>query len=177
MKTTSQESLGSEIVDLTIPEENKELTSIQVAAYEAAQLELDNAKKDLEGKKYYSDLSPEDAKILQNFLLNDATWKFTESLGIREVNREITESLKKKGGKLFMGATAFEAMYFYLSRVEGTGEKVLSSSIPDLETYLRLLKGINAVRASMGEDNKKVQHLEYVAASRSEGLEPAAESA
>jgi hypothetical protein len=167
---------GTEVVDLTKPESPYVLSDIQVAAYEAAQKELEDAKKEIEGKKYYSDLSAADAIVLQNFLLNDATWKFTESLGIREVNREITESLKKKG-KLFMGATAFEAMYFYLSRVEGAGEKVNSSAIPDLETYLRLLKGINAVRSSMSEDNKRIQHLEYVAASRGEGLEPADEVA
>lgn len=169
MKTTSE---GAEMVDLTQPEPVLELTEVQKAAYLSAEKELAEAKKELENKKYYSDLSTEDAKILQNFLLNDATWKFTESLGIREVNREITESMKKKG-KLFMGATAFEAMYFYLSRVEGTGEKVTSTAIPDLETYLRLLKGINAVRSEMNADNKKLQHLEYVTASRSEGLEPA----
>jgi hypothetical protein len=50
-----------------------------------------------------------------------------------------------------------------------------AKSIGDLETYLRLLKNINAARSSVAEDNKKLQHLEYVAASRSEGLDPAEE--
>lgn len=152
-----------------------QLTDAQVKAYEAAQAEVDAFRKEMETKKYFADMSESDIKVLQNFLLKDAPWKFTESLGIREVNKEIEESLKKKG-KLFMGATAFEAMYFYLSKVEGTGEKVTASSIADLETYLRLLKNINAARSSVAEDNKKLQHLEYVAASRSEGLDPVEET-
>jgi hypothetical protein len=155
--------------------ESVQLSDVQAKAFEQAQSELEEFRKEMETKKYFSDMTEKDIKILQSFLLNDAPWKFTESLGIREVNKEIKESLEKKKGKLFMGATAYEAMYFYLSRVEGTGEKVTAKSIGDLETYLRLLKNINAARSSVAEDNKKLQHLEYVAASRSEGLDPAEE--
>lgn len=150
-----------------------QLSDVQVKAYETAQAELDAFRKEMETKKYFADMTEKDIKTLQAFLLNDAPWKYMESLGIREVNKEIQESLAKSKGKLFMGATAFEALAFYLSKVDGTGEKVTAKSIGDIETYIRLLKNINAARASVGEDSKKLQQLEYVAASRSEGLDPA----
>lgn len=153
--------------------ETVHLNDAQLKAYEQAQAEVDTFREEMETKKYFSDMSEEDTKVLLNFLENDAPWKYTEALGIREVSKEIKESLAKKKGKLFMGATAYEAVAFYLTKVEGNGQTVTAKSIGNIETYLRLLKNVNSARASVAEDNKKLQHLEYVVASRSEGLDPA----
>lgn len=148
-----------------------ELSDVQKQLFEEAQKDLDNFVKDLSSKKYYVELKKEDVKILQNFVQNDAKWKFMESLGIGEVSRELESSLDKTG-KAFIPAAAIEAIYYYLSKVEGIGQKVDSNAIKDVETYLRILKAINVSRNSVSVDAEKQKHLEYVLACRAEGLDP-----
>jgi hypothetical protein len=162
---------NQESVDLTGEFKPVELNDIQLSALKQAQDELDNLKKELEEKKYYSDLSDKDGKILIKFLEEDAQWKFMECLGINEVSKAINSSIDKSK-KIFMGATAFEALYYYLSKVEGTGKKVNSKSIGDVDTYMRLLKAVNTVRAAASLDNEKLKELEFVVAARAEGIEP-----
>ena len=103
------------------------LTEIQQEAYALAEKELDAYREELTTKKYLVDLKKEDIKTSIDFMNNDAQWKFTESLGIGEVTKDLETSLKKNG-KIFISAVATEALYYYLSKVEGTGKKVNCSS-------------------------------------------------
>jgi hypothetical protein len=103
---------------------------------------------------------------------NEAPWKFTESLGIKEVQKELDAC--QKSGKLFMNAISYEALYFYLSKMEGKGEHVVSEAIKTLDEYLEILKSINVVRNVIANENEKLKHMEFVVASRAEGIEPEA---
>ena len=94
-----------------------------------------------------------------------------ESLGIGEVSKHLSNSIDKKG-KVFINAIAIEALHYYLSKVEGTGNKVDSSAISTVDTYLRLLKAINGVKNAINIDNEKRKELEYIVTCRSEGLDP-----
>jgi len=146
------------------------LNQIQKEAYEQAQLELDKFKKDLETKKYLVDLKLEDIKKLEGYISKEAAWKFTEALGIREVVNELGVCVTK--GKLFMSAISIEALYFYLSRIEGAGDTVNSKFIESVDTYLTILKNINIVRNVIAQENEKLKEMEFITASRREGIDP-----
>jgi len=150
---------------------NISLSEVQQQAFKVAQEELDKFDKELETKKYLVDLNKADVLILQNFISVDAKWKFMESLGIGEVIKNLAQSVDKNG-KVFINAVALEAIYYYLSKVEGTGSKVDSESIGDVETYLKLLKAVNSARNGVSKDNEEKKRLEYILACRAEGLDP-----
>jgi len=147
------------------------LTDIQQEAYEKADKELQEFNKEIETKKYLIDLTKDEGTILLNFIVNDANWKFTESLGINEVIKNLQETIKKSGSVLLTG-TAIEAIYFYLSKVEGVGQKVNSSSIKTVDVYLKLLKALNITRNKVAVDVEKQKQLEYISVCRAEGVEP-----
>lgn len=147
------------------------LTEVQQEALKNAQEKLDAFNKELETKKYLVDLSKEDVDILVKFITEDAKWKFMEALGIGEVKKELDKSVDKSG-KVFITAVAIEAIYYYLSKVEGVGSSVDSPAIGTVEKYLKILKGINSARGSVGIDNEKKKQLEYNLACAAEGLDP-----
>jgi hypothetical protein len=148
------------------------LTDVQREALENSQKELEAYRADLETKKYLAEVKADGVKALLEFMKTEAPWRFTESLGIKEVQKELETCVKN--GKLFMNAISFEALYFYLSKMEGKGETVTSRAIPTLDMYLDLLKSINVIRNIISAENEKLKELEFVVASRAEGLEPAA---
>ena len=145
------------------------LTDIQLKAYEEAQAALDKYRSELETKKYLVDLKGQDLKDVLNYMRTEAPWKFTEVLGVKEVIAELEACVKKD--KLFITAASLEALYFYLSRVEGKGANV-NGCIGDIEKYIKILKGINAVRNVISSENEKLKEMEFIAASRREGIEP-----
>jgi len=159
---TATESQDSQII---------QLSEIQVNAYNEAAKKLNDFTAEMETKKYYVELTASDIDVLQGFIKNDAKWKFTESLGIGEITKQLETSVDKSG-KILISAVAIEAIYYYLSKVEGKGQTVDSSSIGNVETYLKLLKGINLARTGINADNEEKKRLEYVVACRAEGLDP-----
>jgi hypothetical protein len=148
------------------------LSDVQREALAKAQMELDTFRAELETKKYLADVDAKGIQALAGFMKNEAPWKFTESLGIKEVQKELDAC--QKSGKLFMNAISYEALYFYLSKMEGKGEHVVSEAIKTLDEYLEILKSINVVRNVIANENEKLKHMEFVVASRAEGIEPEA---
>jgi hypothetical protein len=149
------------------------LTDIQQEAFKEATAELEAFKAELETKKYFMDLTKAEIQILRGFITEDAPWKFMESLGIGEVDSQLSKSVEKNG-KAFINAVTIEAVYYYLSKVEGVGKKVNSPNIGTVDVYLKLLKATNGVRNAVTADNEKLKNLEYIVACRSEGIEPEA---
>jgi hypothetical protein len=150
------------------------LSAIQQEALEKSTKELEAYRKELETKKYLADIGKTGIDALVNFIKLEAPWKFTESIGIKEVYTDLL--LCAKNGKLFLNALAFEALYFYLSRVEGKGLTVSSSAILTVDEYLDILKNINIVRNVIAQENEKLKGLEFIVASRAEGIEPESEA-
>jgi hypothetical protein len=148
------------------------LTDVQAQALEQAQKDLENFRSELETKKYLADVTGETIKSLLQYVTDEAPWKFTESLGIKEVQKELETCAKN--GKLFMNAISYEALYFYLSKIEGKGQKTNSEAITSLDTYLTVLKSLNVIRNVIAQENEKLKEMEFIVASRSEGLDPEA---
>lgn len=146
------------------------LSDIQKKAYEDAVNELQKAIKEMEGKKYTIDLKKEQIETLYNYITKDAPWNFNESLGIIEVDKVLAEA--KKLGKLAIGAIAVEAIYYYLSKVTGKGLIPEAKSFESVNQYLDILKPFVKIRESIVSDQEKIKKLEFVAVSRSQGIEP-----
>jgi hypothetical protein len=77
-----------------------------------------------------------------------------------------------KEGKLFVGSLAIEAIYYYLSKVEGKGSSTGTQSFKTAADYIRVLKSITAGVERVKADNEKVRNAEFVVAARREGIEP-----
>ena len=146
------------------------LTDVQQAALKNAQEELANYRQELETKKYLADVSTKMVNALSAFMNNEAPWKFTESLGVIEVQKELESCVKK--GKLFMSAISFEALYYYISKIEGNGNTVNSKAITSMSDYIEIIKSINVVRKVIANENEKLKELEFIVASRAEGIMP-----
>jgi hypothetical protein len=145
------------------------LNEFQQAALAQAEKELEDLRKELSTKKYLLEVDKRGVELLKTFIVNDAVWKFTEALGIVEVTKELDTI---KDGKLFIKALAIEAIYYYMSKVEGTGTKPVGSAFPSIAEYLRILKAITAGVERVKADNEKLNNAEFVLAARLEGIEP-----
>lgn len=157
--------------EISVPQEiSSPLTEFQHKALEEAEAELEKLKKEIESRKYLVDVDKNDIKKLEAFILNDAPWKFTESLGIVEVEKEMKKAVKE--GKLFTTNVAIEAIYYYLSKVEGKGRNTDATAFDSVDDYLRILKGVTSAIERMKADNERVRQAEFVVAARREGIEP-----
>lgn len=145
------------------------LNEFQLKALKEAEENLEKLKTELEGKKYSIDLKKEDIILLEKFNRLDAPWKFTECLGIVEVEKSLNEAVKS--GKLNINAIAIEAIYYYLSKVEGKGKTTNTEAFKDLFDYIRVLKGITNGMESVKADTEKYRNAEFVLAARREGID------
>lgn len=148
-----------------------ELSEIQQAALKTSIDDYKKASSELEKKKYLIDVNKDQIKILKDFARKDAQWKFNECLGIIEINKVLDES--EKSGKLFVNSVAVEALYYYLSKVEGKGNYVSNAAaFPSVIEYLAIVKSFVKTREVIKVDQEKLKQLEFVIESRSQGIEP-----
>lgn len=162
--------MESQKIEAVSVEKKPELNEFQISALKDAEQKLEDLRKEHSIKKYLVDIKKEDLTILSNFISADAPWKFTECLGIIEVSKQLKEC--SKSGKFFTGAIAIEAIYYYMSKVDGKGNTPSSASFGDIETYIRILKGITGAIEKIKADSEIVKNAEFVAAARREGIDP-----
>jgi hypothetical protein len=84
---------------------------------------IENREKELSTKKYIIKGGEVTGKALIAFVENDAQWKFSEALGVGECHRQLVEGVSNigKAKELFVPALALEALYYFLTKVEGKG--------------------------------------------------------
>lgn len=154
-----------------VPVNTGSLNEFQLEAIAQAEKDLEDLKKELSTKKYLIDIDKNDIATLKKFILEDAAWKFTECLGIVEIEKELT--VAEKDGKLFSRALGIEAIYYYMSKVEGNGTKPTTpSSFKSVAEYIKVLKAITSGVERIKADNEKLNNAEFVLAARMEGIEP-----
>ena len=146
------------------------LTDFQKDALIVAEKELEALKAKMEDQKYLVDLDKKDVQAIADFIQNDAQWKFTEALGIVEASKELKKATKD--GKLFTKSIAIEAIYYYMSKVEGNGTGTNAKAFATVDDYIRAFKGIANAVERIKADNEKVRHAEFVVAARREGIDP-----
>lgn len=169
MKTTE-----TPITEVEQAEKAPTLNEFQLKALEDAEKALEALKKETDNKKYLVDLKKEDIALLVKFNKSDAPWKFTECLGIVEVEKQLATAVKE--GKLYCGAIAIEAMYYYLSKVEGKGNVPNGEAFSAVEDFIRVLKAITSSVERIKIDNEKLRNQEFIVAARREGINTDVES-
>jgi hypothetical protein len=111
---------------------------------------------ELESKKYVLEGRIEAAEALQNFLTKSAQWKFSEALGVIESVKQIEEAAKalktKKTTELMLPSLAIEAVYYFLTKVEGTG-------IEAANEYIALLKPVSDALSRSKQERQDLDQL------------------
>jgi len=127
---------------------------------------LEDLQKDLDVKRFLVDGGTESAKKFLNFVETKAKWKFTEVLGIVELQRVFKDFLKGGKSKEFlMGPIEIEALYYFLSKEEGIGTEGTIE-------YNELLKLINTPKSKMDAMRKEFEQLQFRMASVENGIDP-----
>lgn len=160
--------MESQIVDAS--QKDNSLNEFQMKELKKAEENLEKMKHELSTRKYLVEMKKEDIQLLLDFIEKDAPWKFTECLGIVEVQKDLRACLK--AGKFFATAVAIEATYYYLSKVEGKGIATCSSSFKHVDDYLRIIKAITGGVERIKADGEKIKNAEFIVAARREGVEP-----
>ncbi len=164
-----------ETIDITPKNEIKNnentLNEFQKSALEQAEKDLEAIKTEIVEKRYTVDVEKNDIVNLKNYIIKDAPWKFTECLGIVEVEKSMAIAIKNE--KLALGAVELEAIYYYLSKVEGFGKTPeTENSFKSVEDYIRVLKSITILMEDLKSDGERLRKAEFVAAARREGIDP-----
>jgi hypothetical protein len=159
-----------ETTTITEVKSENPLADFQQEALEQAEKDLVALREELNKKKYLIDLKKEDIVLLDKFNKQDAPWKFTECLGVIEIEKELKEAIKS--GKLYIGAMPIEAIYYYMSKVEGKGKSTDATAFEKVEDYIRILKAITGGMERVKADNESLRNSEFVVAARREGIEP-----
>ena len=86
---------------------------------------IEKTEKELSEKLYVIEGKQDAVDRIIDFLKHRAEWKFTESLGVLECIKQIEDSRQKlKDGKtkeLMTQSLALEAIYYFMTKVEGKG--------------------------------------------------------
>jgi hypothetical protein len=111
---------------------------------------------DLQTKKYVIEGKAEVGETIATFLKEKAQWKFSESLGIIESVRQVEEAVKavktKKTSELMLQSLSLEAVYYFLTKVEGTG-------LDEAAAYIKILKPISDALGRSKQDRQDIDQL------------------
>lgn len=146
-------------------ESTEESKKINPEVIEKLKEAIEKKEVELEGKKYLIPGGKEVATLIKNFICEDAKWKFTEALGIIEVNKIIQEFLTSGKKDFMIPPVALEATYYFLSKHEGKG-------LAEAETCTSLLKAINQAKARADEDKKEYEEMQFRLQSLEHGIDP-----
>jgi len=117
---------------------------------------ISEKEADLENKKYIVEGKNEASKELLNFLKHNAQWKFSEALGVIESIKQVEEAEKalitKKTTELMLPSLAIEAVYYFLTKVEGTG-------IDAANAYIKLLKPVSDALSRSKQERTDLDQL------------------
>jgi len=162
---------GKQIEAEKVQQSNKKATPEEI---EKKKIELQKKRDEYDKKVFAVGTGIELAKQLQNFIVNEAKWTYSESLGIVEVNKLLTEQIKAiESGKqktIFLTTIGIEALHFFLKKVEGKG-------LASAKTYLNMLQPIGEALQKAQREYEKLQALEFELASLQHGIDVEGQSA
>lgn len=146
--------------------ESKPASKINPEIIEKLKETIDEKTEELENKKYLIPGGKEVAKSIKQFIVKQAKWKFTESLGIVEINRQMHEFINDPASKeLMVPPLVLEAFYYFLSKHEGIG-------LPEADAFVSLLKAINQAKSRADNDKKELEEMRFRLQSLEHGVDP-----
>jgi hypothetical protein len=117
---------------------------------------IDAKQKELETKKYIIEGGVAAGETIGRFLTEKAQWKFSEALGIMESVSQVETAVdainKGKAKELFVPALALEAVYYFLTKVEGAG-------LEEAKEYVNILKPISDALGRSKQDRTELDQL------------------
>lgn len=133
---------------------------------EELQKKIEEKANELENKKYLIPGGVDIAKIIKSFVVKEAKWKFTECLGVVEINRSMHEFINDPAKKeLMVNPLTLEALYYFMARHDGVG-------LPEAEKFVSLLKAINQAKHRADEDKKEFEEMQFRLQSLQHGIDP-----
>lgn len=117
---------------------------------------IEQREAELQNKKYILEGKAEFAAQLLDFVKFEAKWKFSEALGVLESVKQLEEAIKslrsKKTTELMLPSLVIEAVYYFLTKVEGTG-------IVQAQKYVDMLKPISDALGRSKQDRTDLDQL------------------
>lgn len=131
--------------------------------------ELIAFKEKIEKRGYIVEGGSKTGETVLEWLMNNASWKFTEAMGVMEAVKQVEKGLADiKSGKskeMLLNNLALEAIYYFVSKQEGKG-------LADATNYYEnLLKPVADALGRAKVDKDAVKDYEYKIASAENGLE------
>jgi hypothetical protein len=118
---------------------------------------IENKEKEIATKLYLIEGGAPIADAILDFMENKAQWKFTEALGVVECIRQVTEAknniTKKKTKELMIHTLPLEAIYYFLTKIEGVGSTEASYFVN------MLLKPISDALGRSKNDREEVDQM------------------
>lgn len=132
--------------------------------------EIVKLQENLEKKGYIVEGGEKRAQILIDYLTNNSKWKFNESMGVIEATRQIeaaAENIRKgKTKELYLPNLCLEAVYYFISKVEGNG-------LEEAKFYVNeLLKPVADGLGRAKIDKDLIEAKSFQLASYENGIDP-----
>lgn len=148
-KTVTMEVVSKEKQMAVKNEERQKMVDLLTA-------KIADAEKSLQTKKYIIEGGLAIADSITMFLTEKAAWKFSESLGIMESVKQVEEATKAintgKVKELFVPSLALEAIYYFLTKVEGKG-------LAEAKSYIEVLKPVSDALGRSKADREVIDQL------------------
>ena len=132
----------------------------RVKLAEALEQKLIAKREEVASKRYTISGGLPVAKALYNFIKNDAQWKFTESLGVLESARILSEQVELLSNKnaeqsdLSLNAVTIEAIYYFMTKEEKKGVSAAHTFVNNL------LRPISEALNASKNDREKINQME-----------------
>lgn len=157
LKLVHERKSEPEVIKTTV---NKEL----VAKLEN---ELAELKKEFNEKLFLVKVSPEVAKKIHDFIILKAKWKYSESVGIIQINEELEKAMKQTNQLGFEGLMlsnlTLEAINYFYSTTEGVG-------LIQAKDFLEQVKPLSEALTEAQKFTEKINTKEFELASAREGI-------
>jgi len=143
---------------LEVVSSTNEKQEIRKRSAEFLEKKLEARREEVSNKAYPVKGGLATAKALREFIKTEAQWKFTESLGIIEAERVLSEQValleKKEVAEMELGALTIEALYYFLTKEEGKG---LAKAVRYVNN---LLRPVNEALTSSKADREEINQME-----------------
>jgi hypothetical protein len=131
--------------------------------------QLDEVNDRIKNRGYLVEGGEKTGLTLVDWITNNASWKFTEAMGVIESVKQIKAAIeniaKGKTKELMLPNLALEAVYYFISKNEGKG-------LEEANVYHEtLLKPVADALGRAKVDKDKVNSLEFNLASLEQGIE------
>ncbi|MCK9575376.1 MAG: hypothetical protein WC979_00870 [Candidatus Pacearchaeota archaeon] len=148
--------------------ETTKTSGINPEVIEKLKIEIEEKKDELENKKYLIPGGDAIAKKIKQFIVKEAKWRFTECIGVLEVNRILHDFITDPArAELMITPVALEALYYFMSKHEGKG-------LPEAEAMTELIKAINQAKSRAEQDKREFEEMTFRLQSLEHGVDPEA---